>query len=374
MLANLRYLNLAGNKLSELPRELAGLGRLRFAALGNNRFTSVPAVVTRWSQVEILELIGDASFRLSMDSDEPTFVNSLVSGPAGEESHLADLHPGLRELASLRVLLLYGNPRLRLPSELLGRIEGTGGSWQGSVSEILDYYFRTRGGARPLNEAKLILLGRGGVGKTSLVNRLVHQRFDSGEERTEGIEVTSWPITLPGDEQVRLNVWDFGGQEIMHATHQFFLTTMLQGVDVESSHRPGRPAKLFVSYSHKDEPHRDALESHLKVLSRTGLLDVWHDRRIDPGGDWRGEIDAALAEADVVVLLVSADFLASDYCADVELRRARERRAAGACRVVPVIVRDCNWKKLPELADLQALPGDGRPITTWPDIASAIQR
>ncbi len=57
------------------------------------------------------------------------------------------------------------------------------------------------------------------------MNRLVHQRFHPGEERTEGIEVTSWPVTLPGNEQVRLNVWDFGGQEIMHATHQFFLTT-----------------------------------------------------------------------------------------------------------------------------------------------------
>lgn len=145
---------------------------------------------------------------------------------------------------------------------------------------------------------------------------------------------------------------------------------MLEGVDLTA--RPWkdasarRPARMFVSYSHKDERHRETLESHLKVLSRAGLLDVWHDRRIDPGDDWRGEIDATLEEADVVVLLVSADFLASDYCADVELKRALERQAAGACRVVPVIVRDVNWKRS-KIAALQALPADGKPVTTWPD-------
>jgi internalin A len=92
-------------------------------------------------------------------------------------------------------------------------------------SEILDYYFRTRGGERrPLNEAKLILVGRGAVGKTSIVNRLVHKTFKD-EKKTEGIKITEWPVTVgKKKDDVRLNVWDFGGQEIMHATHQFFLT------------------------------------------------------------------------------------------------------------------------------------------------------
>ena len=78
-------------------------------------------------------------------------------------------------------------------------------------------------GERPLNEVKLILLGRGGVGKTSLVNRLVRDEFDPDSAKTEGIQITQWPVTVE-DETVRLHVWDFGGQEIMHATHQFFLT------------------------------------------------------------------------------------------------------------------------------------------------------
>jgi internalin A len=634
---------------------------------------------------------------------------------------------------------------------------------QRTVPRLLDYFDRTRQGARPLNEAKLIILGWGGVGKTSLINRLVHQRFDPAEPRTEGIEVTSWPITLANDERVRLNAWDFGGQEIMHATHRFFLTSrslhlivlngragsadadadywlrivgsigpnspvivalnkvkkepfevdeaslrrkfpnirafvstdcaagdngfgidellsairdatdnladlrvefptawfeikdrlagmsenyltferyreicadlgeednraqeklagylnslgialnyrddprlrdthvlnphwvtegiyailnsrliaerhgevsgsdlahildprqypaerytflldlmrrfelcfpyldepdkylvadllpkqqpdaatafpieeslkfeyrypvlpegllprfivrsnihstaeprwrngallrwergyalvqadipdrlvrifvtgpsesrlrllavirsdfelihnsyrfkvspfvpvenhpglaveydsllaaagagmpsfpvffadrfveidvneLLEGVDldilsqrrgsgIEDIHRE-RPVRMFVSYSHRDERHRQTLESYLKLLNFAGLLSIWHDRQIDAGDDWKGKIDQALEEADVVVLLVSVDFLGSEYINDVELKRALERHADGTCKVVPVIVRDAPWG-LSRISGLQALPTDGRAITTW---------
>ena len=88
-------------------------------------------------------------------------------------------------------------------------------------SNVLGDYYRKE---RPLNEAKLIVVGRGGVGKTCLVNRLVHGSFDPHEVRTEGIRITDWDFRLCTGERVRLHVWDFGGQEIMHATHQFFLT------------------------------------------------------------------------------------------------------------------------------------------------------
>ncbi len=87
----------------------------------------------------------------------------------------------------------------------------------------LDYYLSTRIVQHPLNEAKLILVGRGGVGKTSLVNRLVHKTFNEGENKTEGIQITHWTVHI-GQDDIRLNIWDFSGQEIMHATHQFFLT------------------------------------------------------------------------------------------------------------------------------------------------------
>lgn len=128
---------------------------------------------------------------------------------------------------------------------------------------------------------------------------------------------------------------------------------------------------LFYSYAHEDEPLRDELADHLKILERRGLVSAWHDRRIVPGQDWAGEIDRRLDAADLVLLLVSADFMASDYIHGVELRRAMERRSAEACEVVPILVRPLDLD--PDDADafpflrLQALPPDLRPVTTWPN-------
>jgi hypothetical protein len=122
--------------------------------------------------------------------------------------------------------------------------------------------------------------------------------------------------------------------------------------------------RVFYSYSHRDEPHRNRLEDHLTVLRRNGLIENWHDRKIGAGNDWQGTIDANLEAADVILLLVSSDFLASDYCYDVEMKRAMERHKQGSAKVIPVILRDCHWQAAP-FGKLQALPTDGRAVTSW---------
>lgn len=132
-----------------------------------------------------------------------------------------------------------------------------------------------------------------------------------------------------------------------------------------ASAAPSR-TRLFFSYSHKDEGLRDELETHLALLKREGLLQTWHDRRIGAGDEWAGQIDKHLDEADVILLLVSADFLASDYCFDKEMKRALERHDAGQARVIPVILRKTDWHSAP-FAGLQALPKAGRPVTLWQD-------
>ncbi len=120
-------------------------------------------------------------------------------------------------------------------------------------------------------------------------------------------------------------------------------------------------AKVFFSYSHEDEALRDQLEKHLTLLKREGVIETWHDRRIGAGGAIAEEIDAALETADIVLLLVSSDFLASDYCHDIEMHRALERHAAGLARVIPVILRRCDWHSA-EFGHLNAVPADGKPI------------
>lgn len=122
--------------------------------------------------------------------------------------------------------------------------------------------------------------------------------------------------------------------------------------------------EVFISYSHRDERYREALVAHLSALKRQGLLVAWHDRRIDPGARWERAINHALERCGIVLLLISADFLNSDYCMGVELKRAMERDAAGTALVIPIVVRPCDWKHS-QFGRLQALPKDGRPVTKW---------
>jgi CheY-like chemotaxis protein len=127
------------------------------------------------------------------------------------------------------------------------------------------------------------------------------------------------------------------------------------------------PILLFYSYSHEDEALRNELATHLALMRRRGLIDDWHDRQILPGGRWADEIDAALDRADVVLLLISADFVASDYCFGIELTHALERQKAQLADVVPVIVRAVDdWQSAP-FGHLQALPTDGKPVASWPN-------
>ena len=111
---------------------------------------------------------------------------------------------------------------------------------------------------------------------------------------------------------------------------------------------------------------RDQLDSHLVQLKHDGVISGWHDRRISAGQEWDGEIDEHLNSAAIILLLVSSDFLASSYCYDTEVNRAMERHGAGEARVIPVILRACDWHSAP-FGKLQAAPKDGTPVKLWPD-------
>ncbi|MDT4897769.1 MAG: internalin [Acidobacteriota bacterium] len=185
-----RYLglNLSSELSTELPESIGQLTQLQRLYLNNNRLTSLPESIGQLTQLRELYL---------------------------DNNQLTSLPESLRNLKSLKRLTLHCNEALALPPEAL--------IMSAKPSDILKYYFGLRSGQHSLNEAKLILVGRGAVGKTSIVNRLVHSLFRD-EKKTEGIRITEWTVRLNEKEDVRLNIWDFGGQEIMHATHQFFLT------------------------------------------------------------------------------------------------------------------------------------------------------
>jgi internalin A len=218
-LAQLRTLSLTDNQLTALPEAFGQLAQLQMLSLTGNQLTALPKAIGRLAQLQTLDLARNRLTTLPEALGQLTRLQHLNL----DGNRLAVLPEALRRMAGLETLYLHDNPALGLPAELLGP------TWQedgepANPADILDFYFRSRGDSRPLNEAKLILVGFGDVGKTSLVNRLVHDTFTAGEAKTEGIAITQWPIRLNGTEDVRLHVWDFGGQEIMHATHRFFLS------------------------------------------------------------------------------------------------------------------------------------------------------
>lgn len=141
-----------------------------------------------------------------------------------------------------------------------------------------------------------------------------------------------------------------------------------------------RTLEIVFCYSHKDETLRDELEKHLSILNRSGVLSAWHDRRISGGTEWDPNIDEHLRRADIILLLVSADFIASSYCYDREMKLAIERHECGEARVIPVLLRPCDWGGAP-FGKLQGLPRDMKPVTVWSsqdeafrDIAVGIRR
>lgn len=143
--------------------------------------------------------------------------------------------------------------------------------------------------------------------------------------------------------------------------------TRLTSQDDSSARPPDiQPGRAFVSYSHKDESYRQALDVALSQLKRNALISVWDDRKIFPGQEWKEEIDRNLEHANLILVLVSFDFLHSEYAYGQEMLRAIERHKSRAATVVPIILRPCDWQHGP-LGALQALPDKGKPIAEWPD-------
>ena len=140
------------------------------------------------------------------------------------------------------------------------------------------------------------------------------------------------------------------------------------------------PIEVFYSYCHADEALRDKLEKHLSNLKNLGIITNWHDRKISPGREWATEIEEHLNSADVILFLISADFLASYYCYKVEMQRAIERHNAGQARVIPVILRAVECEGAP-FGHIQGVPKNFVPVTSWPnqdeafaDVARGIRR
>jgi hypothetical protein len=129
--------------------------------------------------------------------------------------------------------------------------------------------------------------------------------------------------------------------------------------------------KLFISYNHADETYNVELLKHIDPLRRLKLIDAWHDGKIQAGQPLNKEIINQLSTADIILMLVSIDYLNSYYCIEIEMEKAMERHAAGTARVIPVILRSCMWQHMP-FSNLKALPKDAKAVSTWGDRDEAL--
>lgn len=126
------------------------------------------------------------------------------------------------------------------------------------------------------------------------------------------------------------------------------------------------PLEVFISFSHQDDALQAELVVHLANLKRQKKISAWYDRAVEAGEEWDAQIKAKLESAPIILLLISPPFMASDYCYDIEMQRAMQRHDDGTARVIPIILRPCDWKDSP-FSKLKALPEDGKPVTQWGD-------
>ncbi len=208
-LTQLTILDLTDNQLTTLPPEICQLWNLTELWLNNNQLTTLPPEIGRLRNLTELNLWNNQLTALPPEICQLTNLTELyLSG-----NQLTALPPEIGQLTNLTSLHLNGNPLLSPPPEITKK----------GIEAIWKYFAALEKGKQPLNEVKIILVGDGAAGKTSLVKQLLGEAFDKHEDTTHGINIRNWQVRA-GGKAVKVNLWDFGGQEVMHATHQFFLS------------------------------------------------------------------------------------------------------------------------------------------------------
>ncbi|MDA0525292.1 leucine-rich repeat domain-containing protein [Methanococcoides alaskense] len=217
-LKNLTTLDLSANQLTQFPMEIVELKNLTVLALGANELTQLPIELGELKNLTALYLYFNKLTQLPSEIAELKNLTTLELS----NNQLTQLPPKIIELgldfkfnfADFDGIFLQENPLENPPIDIIKR----------GRSALVEYFSSLENEEKmPINEVKVLLVGYGGAGKTSLVKRLVDDKFNEHESQTPGISITNWNVTEK-DKDIKINLWDFGGQEIMHATHQFFLS------------------------------------------------------------------------------------------------------------------------------------------------------
>lgn len=264
-LEKLEFLDLSNNLLGDLPSSMAQLKNLRWLNLSNNQFASFPNIITKLSSLTTLHLTKNKIEKLPENIWGLQNLKSLFV----EGNKLTTLPTSIAEMSTLSDIRLGDNPLRTPPPEV---------AYKG-IKAIIEYFRQLGGGQDFLYEAKLLIIGEGGAGKTTLARKLTNPSYKLQEEKsTEGIDVFQWSFPIDNNKNFRVNIWDFGGQEIYHTTHQFFLTKRslytlvadtrkedtdfyywMNTVELLSENSP-----LFIVKNEKQDRHREINERQLR--------------------------------------------------------------------------------------------------------------
>jgi internalin A len=247
--SNLKDLNLVNNQIKEIPNAIAALSNLQFLNLSNNQIKEIPDAIATLSNLQSLNL----------SNNQITEIPDLIADLSNlqklslSNNQIKEIPDAITQFVNLKRLVLKDNPITNIPPEIIRKGWGNDINENGYPQAIFSYLKAHNKNKLPLNEIKVLLVGEGDVGKTSLLNRLLYDTFNPEECKTPGINIAQWH--LPEKPDIRLNLWDFGGQKVMHATHQFFLTK--------------RSLYLLVIDNRKNE-QQNRVEYWLKLLQTYG--------------------------------------------------------------------------------------------------------
>ncbi|MGK7898762.1 MAG: leucine-rich repeat domain-containing protein, partial [Xenococcus sp. (in: cyanobacteria)] len=212
-LSNLTNLILSNNQLASLPESIGNLSNLTQIHLAHNRLTSLPESIGNLSDLTRINLFNNRLTSLPKSIGKLSNLTLLYSA----NNRLTSLPESISNLSNLTWLVLDENPLESPPLEVINK----------GLDAIKEYFRQlTQEGVDYVYEAKLVIVGEAGAGKTSLANKIQNPQYQlqDNQPSTKGIDVIKWSFPLDNNEEFKVNIWDFGGQEIYHATHQFFLT------------------------------------------------------------------------------------------------------------------------------------------------------
>lgn len=325
-LTALQSLNLNNNVLRTLPMEIGNLTALQGLGLDDNRLHTLPAEVGNLSDLGGLSLRDNRLRALPAEMGNLSVLEKLNL----DNNLLSTLPLEVGNLPRLWQLSLRGNPlQTPLPPLALGFLRGP---------EILEYFQLLQQAEKEQLEIKAVLERKESI----LLSGSVEAVFSGKNDKDQLSSAEELPTEKISREGTTPSI-----KEIL-------------------------PIKIFYCYAHEDRDLRDRIDKHLGVLKRTGQVMGWYDREIQVGTEWEREIEVHLSTASIILLLVSADFVNSDYCYGMEMQKALEMHEKRKAHVLPILLRPVDWQDAP-FAKLQILPTGAIPVTEWQNQDKALE-